>query len=212
MEQYCIFDKCDRMAKTRGYCTNHYKQKWKLMEMGNTKVCKIDDCNYGASSHGYCSDHYSANVRNGVIQYEKKCSVDDCKGNHSARGYCKKHYNERARAGEFKDLKRCNIVECDGIHQAKGYCEKHYAILKTYNIIPEHYELMLSEQNNLCAICNKLPPGTHKKTSVLFVDHNHATGNVRGLLCHYCNSMLGHAYDNVNIFKSAIKYLEENNE
>lgn len=41
------------------------------------------------------------------------------------------------------------------------------------------------------------------------VDHDHATGLVRGLICINCNYMLGHAKDNPLIILSAFKYLKE---
>ena len=40
------------------------------------------------------------------------------------------------------------------------------------------------------------------------VDHDHETGNIRGLLCSNCNGILGRADDNPEVFLNAIKYLE----
>jgi len=45
----------------------------------------------------------------------------------------------------------------------------------------------------------------------LVVDHNHATGKVRALLCHNCNLTLGRAKDNPNILLSCIDYLNKHN-
>ena len=71
-------------------------------------------------------------------------------------------------------------------------------------------EALAEKQENSCAIC-----GTHRddivhasfKYNPLVVDHDHATGAVRGLLCSTCNSLLGHAKDDVHILASAIAYL-----
>ena len=41
----------------------------------------------------------------------------------------------------------------------------------------------------------------------LVVDHDHATGNVRGYLCRRCNVLLGMAKDNTRILLNSIKYL-----
>jgi hypothetical protein len=81
---------------------------------------------------------------------------------------------------------------------------KEYALKYKYGITLEDYNIMLFEQDGCCAIC-----GIHhteiKKS--LHVDHCHTTGKVRGLLCYSCNTILGHAQDDINILKKTIKYL-----
>lgn len=42
----------------------------------------------------------------------------------------------------------------------------------------------------------------------LHVDHDHETGLIRGLLCHHCNTLLGHAKDSVDVLEAAIVYLK----
>ena len=75
---------------------------------------------------------------------------------------------------------------------------------KKYGITEEFFSNMLQSQNNACAICNRdFIGGTDIK-----IDHDHKTGQVRGLLCHNCNTGLGHFKDNIKIFQSTIKYLE----
>lgn len=43
----------------------------------------------------------------------------------------------------------------------------------------------------------------------LVVDHNHISGKFRGLLCHSCNRGIGLLKENIEIFKRAIKYLDD---
>ena len=78
--------------------------------------------------------------------------------------------------------------------------------LKRYGLTVEQEKLLLSVQNNKCAICSEM----FIKTPC--VDHNHKTGRVRGLLCGHCNRMLGCARENQNILQSGIEYLRRNNE
>ena len=74
-----------------------------------------------------------------------------------------------------------------------------------YGITVEDYDRMYAEQNGRCAIC-----GLHQSQQQrrLHVDHDHETGEVRGLLCMNCNSLLGHACDEVPTLLGAIQYLQ----
>lgn len=56
-----------------------------------------------------------------------------------------------------------------------------------YGITLEQYDKMFETQNGVCAICS----GINKDGRRLFVDHDHKTGEIRGLLCYQCNSLLG---------------------
>lgn len=62
---------------------------------------------------------------------------------------------------------------------------------------------MHKSQNYLCAICGTdTPRGRGWQT-----DHNHKTGAVRSILCHSCNSLIGHAKESPEILLSAFRYL-----
>ncbi len=67
----------------------------------------------------------------------------------------------------------------------------------------ELYEQMYASQGGLCAICGN--GMTHGQR--LCADHCHKTGKARGLLCRYCNGMLGVHRDNPEIFERAAQYL-----
>jgi hypothetical protein len=56
-----------------------------------------------------------------------------------------------------------------------------------YKLTPEQYAVLLDAQGGVCAICRRTP-GAAKR---LAVDHCHATGVVRALLCIYCNVTVG---------------------
>lgn len=59
--------------------------------------------------------------------------------------------------------------------------------------------------NPRCMICHKAP--TIDKMNA--VDHCHVTGKIRGILCQKCNTGLGYFNEDVELFKSALRYLSE---
>lgn len=78
-------------------------------------------------------------------------------------------------------------------------------MIKTLYGLSEHdYAEKLQAQGGVCAIC--LNP--QSDGSMLCVDHCHATGRVRGLLCHKCNRALGFLKDDVNRLGQALRYLQ----
>ena len=79
------------------------------------------------------------------------------------------------------------------------------AYMRQYGITIEEYEILVAEQNNGCAICNASTGSNGKRLSV---DHNHQTGEVRGLLCDDCNTALGKFKDDPSLLAKAITYLD----
>lgn len=72
---------------------------------------------------------------------------------------------------------------------------------REYGITLEQYEELLKKQNYSCAICNRHE--SEFKTR-LAIDHNHATGEIRGLACTYCNHrVIGRHRDGVLLRKLA---------
>ncbi len=80
-------------------------------------------------------------------------------------------------------------------------------LVSKYGITQEDYDSMLLDQEGMCAICGtKNPQGRH---NIFVVDHDHTTGDVRGLLCHNCNTGLGKLGDTISGLERAIRYLKE---
>lgn len=77
--------------------------------------------------------------------------------------------------------------------------------LANYNLTPEEYDKLLLAQDGTCAICDE----TCSRYANLPVDHNHATGRLRGLLCDRCNRVLGLSGDDPDLFLAAIAYLTD---
>jgi len=68
--------------------------------------------------------------------------------------------------------------------------------------------MMELAQKGLCAICGK-PASGGAREKRLFVDHRHSTGEIRELLCHNCNSGLGYFFENPEVLRAAIAYVEK---
>ena len=77
--------------------------------------------------------------------------------------------------------------------------------LRKYGLTPEQYRRMVDESNGLCIIC-KLAPARG-----LFIDHDHRTKKVRGLLCDNCNSGIGFFADDSKRMREAGDYVDRAN-
>jgi hypothetical protein len=81
---------------------------------------------------------------------------------------------------------------------------RRVSLLKNrYGLTPECYESLIVKQAGGCAICRV----TLTMAAQVHLDHCHATGKVRGILCQKCNIGLGHFNDDMKLLRSAIHYL-----
>ena len=70
----------------------------------------------------------------------------------------------------------------------------------------------MEDQKGGCAICEEVLPDLlvyNNRKRGYAIDHNHETGEFRGILCLKCNSMLGMARDSRDLLEKASSYLEE---
>lgn len=90
----------------------------------------------------------------------------------------------------------------------KERCWRKYGIL---NFTYDDYLKMYEVQSGECAICScDIALRGKKRSKVAQVDHDHDTGEVRALLCHNCNKMIGCAGDSGTLVKGA-EYLKKHN-
>jgi len=76
-----------------------------------------------------------------------------------------------------------------------------------YGISAAEFDRLNIEQGNACKMCGVAASDT--KRGILVVDHCHATGMVRGLLCFRCNTALGQFGDDTSLMRRGIAYLED---
>lgn len=83
---------------------------------------------------------------------------------------------------------------------------KDNSVLKSrYGITIEELEALFQVQKGKCFICDNSFDDTKRKMTI---DHNHDTGNIRGLLCRKCNSALGLFGEDIAALENSIRYLE----
>jgi hypothetical protein len=92
---------------------------------------------------------------------------------------------------------------CSTEKARKAGIDRH--LTKTYGISADQYDALLASQGGVCAICQK-PPGRFKRR--LAVDHHHASGAVRGILCVHCNRAIGLLLDRPDLCMAAASYLK----
>lgn len=81
---------------------------------------------------------------------------------------------------------------------------RFYYVKSKYGITWAEYARLQDVQQGRCACCGQPPPGGKR----LYVDHDHVTSVVRGLLCQGCNSGIGMLGENPERLRRAAAYLE----
>lgn len=111
---------------------------------------------------------------------------------HYCRGLCERCYN-RTRYQENRESERERIGR-----------NNYSQVLNGLGLTWEDYNALVQSQGNRCRICG----GEAPKGKRLHLDHSHATGKVRGLLCSRCNHGIGLFRDNPVLCRLAAVYLE----
>jgi Recombination endonuclease VII len=102
------------------------------------------------------------------------------------------------RVGRVAHCKQC-------INDGYSSPNRRKRILANYGLTDTEWQQLHDKQDGLCAICHRPPNGG--QWPVLYTDHDHETGLVRGLLCANCNKGIGCLQDNVLIIERAADYL-----
>lgn len=105
-----------------------------------------------------------------------------------------------------------NQERYDPIKQRDNNLKRLYG--KQFGI--NEYNNLLESQDFKCAICKTTEIKGRKSgrgggVDVFYVDHDHKTGKVRGLLCNICNRTMGYVGENSGILEEMIKYLNKHN-
>ncbi len=115
------------------------------------------------------------------------------------------HKRKTSKDGHDHYCKECG----NGNHRLKYNTDIEYKERMKRRSIKYNYNISDIELNELFLIKNCQICGNEIKKKKC-IDHNHKTGNIRGILCSKCNNLLGMCNDNVEILEQAISYLKMN--
>lgn len=171
---------------------------------------ELKRCTICGSEKPFTEFHKQKNGKDGVRANCKKCASEDAKTytnipsvKERLKGVRKAWDNSPA----GKAIRKAMYTEYNNRPEVKERHRAHW-FMKQYGITLEEYKKMYDNQNGNCAIC-----GEHyelrgeNKLKTLHVDHDHETGDVRGLLCHNCNSGIGYFKEDLNLIKRIEHYL-----
>lgn len=111
----------------------------------------------------------------------------------TVRCYCRKCDCDRV-----MELRRKNPPSKEKVRAGNIKCK--------FGLNPEQFVALFHKQESQCPICEKALNFTEYGKRWV-IDHDHKTGETRGILCNRCNTLLGHGADDENILMNAIKYL-----
>lgn len=109
-------------------------------------------------------------IKKGIISYDRVCEI------------CDSDFVARTPTSVMCD--NCTGDNNSGYNKKKQQTYSRYRRFKSYGLKEEQFNEMLKEQNNSCGICKK-------QLKQPCIDHCHTTNEVRGLLCHRCNLLIG---------------------
>lgn len=140
--------------------------------------------------------------------------------NHKGMAYCSGCDSEKLTSEFSKDsgtprgiksrCKECRKQEYQANKQQAAKAMRRRNLRVKFDISNAEYIELSHAQGDVCAACGQ--PETRIINGILLplsIDHDHATGKIRGLLCQACNLGLGYFRDNIENLSNAIDYLME---
>lgn len=206
-------------------CVSHYQLQYRgidpetrIVTGGRSrKVCVFTQCaRRSEGPKGVCAYH-TRRIRTGRevapagcnIPVNGPCSFEGCTRPYATKSLCHSHYSQLKTTGKLKPLRDydkytrgehvCEIKACRRRSVSSGLCENHKGLQIQYKITPERMKGVWSNP-----ICENPGCGETKR---LHMDHDHKSGEYRGLLCGGCNSGLGFLKEDFDRISGIAEYL-----
>lgn len=177
----CSIEGCDQPAVSKGFCPAHYQKQFHPLR----NTWKLIRSRY-AGETPIAWDRFETFLaevgERPTIRHQLRRADD-------AKPYS---------ASNVRWVKPVPMVDTYTKEQRGAYA-KAWALQTKYKITSDDFDRMLAVQKGRCAIC--------EEETGLHVDHCHAKGSVRGLLCVRCNRGLGYFKDKPELLKRAASYL-----
>jgi Recombination endonuclease VII len=126
----------------------------------------------------------------------------DCEIFHTSDMFYK---HSEGKNGLYPRCKNCHNAKVRKDYDPKK--KKNFHLKYLYGITLDEYERRLQDQGGSCGICKTNLPGGNGQN--FYVDHNHSTNQVRGLICHNCNYIIGYSKENTDTLRAVIKYIDK---
>lgn len=216
-------------TKPGALCDSHYQKAYRgldpedytIRDTGRADVtCAFDDCLLRPKRVGLCTKHHRAVMTaklpapEGIhVDLSEKCAFETCE-NHATSykpgALCQTHYVQKNRGIELMDTEKwgaykrgevdCLVDSCTNKAQTRELCRNHYSMIANYKITVAELVQLRGVPECQNAGC--------KSTYRLCIDHDHATGLVRSILCGACNTALGYAKEDAARLRGLADYIE----
>lgn len=145
--------------------------------MDETKLCPRCKFRKSVDAFGYRSEKEGSRLKS----FCKACASE------VAVEYHRVHPKESQAAHRRWAEKNPEMIRAKSLRRRNNLVVLRSTLQREYGITLEEYLIQALAQQGLCAICHQLPVDDEK----LCVDHDHVTGEFRGLLCRTCNAAYG---------------------
>ena len=182
------------------------KQQAIVASRGSARTQKCAWCDTDLSDRRFgvrfcgrkCNDDWQNHQKSIVVLQAKKAARRKCQ-------VCEKPIPPAKSTLAIYCTYKCKTQAGRSVHPDVKQKRLDYNREYLYGLTPADVDQMVAEQGGQCAICRNAEP---RGKGYWHVDHDHKTGVIRGLLCHYCNLGLGKFKDNPVSLRAAADYLE----